>query len=110
MVGSQQLAHREFTDKFPLPFFTENEAATDPAFLLARIRRFWFEVALSAGAGTIAAIKAVAHPDRILFGTDWPYAPETILTDTVAQLAANGSLTSAERRAIASGNAQKLFG
>ncbi len=110
MVGSQQLAHREFTDKFPLPFFTQNPEATDPAFLLARVRRFWFEIALSAGAGTIATIKTVADPDRILFGTDWPYAPETILTDTVAQLAANASLTPAERQAIASGNARKLFG
>ena len=84
--------------------------ASDPAFLLARVRRFWFEIALSAGAGTIATIKTVADPDRILFGTDWPYAPETILTDTVAQLAANASLTPAERQEIASGNAHKLFG
>jgi len=109
MVGSQQLAHREFTDRFPLPFFTQNPQAAEPGFLLARIRRFWFEVALSAGEGTIATIKAVADPTRILFGTDWPYAPETILVDTVAQLNANASLTAAERKAIASDNAQKLF-
>ncbi|MCC6778078.1 MAG: amidohydrolase [Hyphomicrobiales bacterium] len=110
MVGSQQLAHPEFTERFPLPFFTQNAEATDPAFLLARVRRFWFEVALSAGAGTIATLETVADPDRILLGTDWPYAPETILTDTVAQLTANESLTPDKRRAIVSGNARKLFG
>jgi predicted TIM-barrel fold metal-dependent hydrolase len=109
MVGSQQLAHEEYAKKFPLPFFTQNKDATDPAFLLARIKRFWFEVALSAGEGTIAAISSVAHPDRILFGTDWPYAPESILVDTVAQLNSNGTLTDSERRGIASDNAQKLF-
>ncbi len=110
MVGSQQLGRGEYLERFPLPFFTENSEAIEPEFLLARVKRFWFEVALSAGEGTIATLKAVASPDRILFGTDWPYAPETILSDTVAQLEKNASLTQVERRAIEYHNAAGLFG
>jgi predicted TIM-barrel fold metal-dependent hydrolase len=109
MVGSQQLGQGEYLERYPLPFFTENAAATDPDFFLARVKRFWFEVALSAGEGTIATLKAVADPDRLLFGTDWPYAPESILKDTVRQLDNNNALTPSQREAIKYDNAARLF-
>jgi predicted TIM-barrel fold metal-dependent hydrolase len=109
MVGSKQLAETEYRERYPLPFFTQNPEATDPAFFLERLERFWFELALSAGEGTIATLKAVADPNRILFGTDWPYAPETIMNDTLLRLDGNASLTDADRNAIKFGNAEALL-
>jgi 6-methylsalicylate decarboxylase len=109
MVGSKQLAVSEYRERFPLPFFVDNPGATEPAFFLERVKRLFFEVALSAGEGTLATLKAVADPNRILFGTDWPYAPETIMADTLLQLDSNKSLTDADRSAIKYGNARRLF-
>jgi len=39
------------------------------------IRSFYFDTALSGGTPPLAALAQVADPDRILFGTDFPFAP-----------------------------------
>lgn len=39
------------------------------------IRSFYFDTALSAGKSSLSALAQVADPDRILFGTDFPFAP-----------------------------------
>lgn len=108
LVGAHQLATPEFAERYPLPFFARPEA-TDPEFFLSHVRRFWFEIALSAGPATLAALKNFAAPDHILFGTDWPYAPDSILADTLTQMAANPTLDDADRRAIAFDNGQQMF-
>ena len=41
---------------------------------LRDLRGFWFDTALSANGPTLAALLAFAAPERILFGSDWPYA------------------------------------
>lgn len=41
----------------------------------AAIRSFYFDTALSAGTAALASLAQVADPDRILFGTDFPFAP-----------------------------------
>ncbi|WP_051975119.1 amidohydrolase family protein [Cupriavidus necator] len=41
----------------------------------AAIRSFYFDTALSAGTPALASLAQVADPDRILFGTDFPFAP-----------------------------------
>jgi 6-methylsalicylate decarboxylase len=42
---------------------------------LAAIRSFYFDTALSAGQSSLSALAQIADPDRILFGTDFPFAP-----------------------------------
>ncbi|MGT2477451.1 amidohydrolase family protein [Paraburkholderia terrae] len=42
---------------------------------LAAIRSFYFDTALSAGQSSLSALVQIADPDRILFGTDFPFAP-----------------------------------
>jgi 6-methylsalicylate decarboxylase len=44
----------------------------------AAIRQFWFDTALSYGPTTLAALPHATESTRILFGSDWPYAPESI--------------------------------
>ncbi len=42
--------------------------------ILAGLRRYWYDTALSPGPQTMGSLAAVAAPERILFGSDWPYA------------------------------------
>src|SRR5262249_16897668 len=71
--------------------------------------RFFYDVALSATPFALAALQALVGPDRILFGSDVPFAPEAIVAETVRGLATHGRLDQARRRAGARDNALKLF-
>jgi predicted TIM-barrel fold metal-dependent hydrolase len=72
------------------------------------LRRFWYDTALSHGAESLGALRSIAEPSRILFGSDWPWANEKVLAQ-VDRLWARSGATSAERAAIDRGNAQALF-
>ena len=74
--------------------------------ILAGIRSFWFDTALSPGPQTLGCLREVAEPARILFGSDWPFAPEGV---TARSIAALGFLEGAERRTIERDNALALF-
>ena len=75
---------------------------------LARLRKFWFDTALSSSPYALPALLAFADPARITFGSDWPYAPaERSLHFT--RLLEDYPLTEAQRRAIDRGNAEALF-
>jgi predicted TIM-barrel fold metal-dependent hydrolase len=73
----------------------------------AAVRHFWYDTALSAGPGMLAALSAVADPGRIVFGSDFPYSPPRLVSLQAATLAEN---TGPERqRAIGRQNALTLF-
>jgi 6-methylsalicylate decarboxylase len=74
--------------------------------ILAGIRSFWFDTALSPGPQTLGCLREVAEPARILFGSDWPFAPEGVTAKSVAALDA---LDGAQRRSIGRDNALALF-
>ncbi|KWR85536.1 amidohydrolase family protein [Cupriavidus sp. IDO] len=46
---------------------------------LAAVRSFYFDTALSAGTPALASLAQVADPERILFGTDFPFAPTSAI-------------------------------
>lgn len=74
--------------------------------ILAGIRSFWFDTALSPGPQTLGCLREVAEPARILFGSDWPFAPEGVTAKSVAALDA---MDGAQRRSIGRDNALALF-
>jgi len=41
---------------------------------IARLRSFYFDTALSSGPYALPSLLAFAQPDRVTFGSDWPYA------------------------------------
>jgi predicted TIM-barrel fold metal-dependent hydrolase len=49
-------------------------AAAAPAGALAHLRRLYYDTGLSNNAVALASTLLVADPDRIVFGSDWPYA------------------------------------
>lgn len=78
-----------------------------PEQVLAQLRRFWYDTGISAGPSTLGALREVADPARVLFGSDWPYAPEAVTARTIEALAASELLK--DKPAVDRGNALKLF-
>lgn len=75
---------------------------------LARLRKFYFDTALSSSPYALPSLLAFADPTHITFGSDWPFAPkERSLHFT--QLLEAYPLDEAQRHAINRGNAAALF-
>ena len=78
-----------------------------PEWVIAQIRRFWFDTAIAAGPQVFGALDQVADPSRILFGSDWPYCPDAVADHCVADLAS--TLAPDRLAAVERGNALALF-
>lgn len=73
------------------------------------LRQFYFDTALSASAAAMGPLKALVDPSRILFGSDWPYAPEPVTAKSVAALPSLGVFSPGEMQGVERGHALKLF-
>ncbi|WP_248506300.1 amidohydrolase family protein [Streptomyces sp. D2-8] len=62
-----------------------NDTARSPLDVLDDFRSFYFDTALSSSPAALPTLLAFARPGRILFGSDWPFAPTP-----AAQYFANG--------------------
>ena len=72
------------------------------------VRRFYFDVALSSGAATLAALMAFARSGHVLFGTDWPYATPAVMEHFLAEFSRYPFLAD-QRDAVARTAAEGLF-
>ena len=79
------------------------------ASILEEIGRFWYDTAQAAGAPVIAALKEVTAPQKILFGSDWPYCPEPVVAETSAAIAGSKLLDADAIDGIERRNALALF-
>jgi 6-methylsalicylate decarboxylase len=79
------------------------------ADIMTDFGRFWYDNALACGPETFGALSRVAAPDRIVFGSDWPFCNDLVLTEEVAAFTAPGFLAAEQVDAIARGNALRLF-
>lgn len=77
-----------------------------PAGPRAYLRRFHYDTALSGGPEPLAALQALIGPDRILFGSDWPYVPDEAIGATAK--AALALVPETARAAVMGGNARRL--
>lgn len=95
-----------------LPYAAERIAAScdrdgDMAAGLARLRRFHYDTALC-GASTLPSLLAFADPNRITFGSDWPFAPAEATVPLAAALDAF-PIEAERRQQLARRNAETLF-
>lgn len=74
-----------------------------------RLRRFWYDIALSPTAETMACLAEVAAPERIVFGTDWPFANAGVVTEAVNTYLSQITMPPTRRYAIDRGNSVLLF-
>jgi 6-methylsalicylate decarboxylase len=106
---ARHFSNPPFTEHFPMPLLQHNAGEVTSEFVMTRLRRFWYDTALSPDAETFGCLRAFADPERILFGTDWPYAPDTLVKDSIDSLCAPNFLGNDERTRIERNNALKLF-
>jgi predicted TIM-barrel fold metal-dependent hydrolase len=74
-----------------------------------KLKGFWYDIALAAGKSCLLSVKEIAAPERILFGTDWPYTSETTVQWTVRDSMASGLFTPREQADVNTNNALALF-
>ncbi len=77
--------------------------------ILAGLRRFWYDTALCATRHALPSLLEVATSERVLFGSDWPYAPAKITDLSIAGLRDAPTVSDALRAGIERENALKLF-
>jgi predicted TIM-barrel fold metal-dependent hydrolase len=77
--------------------------------IFAGCRTFWYDNALAAGPQTMAALSQIAAKERILFGSDWPFCNERVVTEEVNDFNARDFLSPPQRELIAWKNALALF-
>jgi predicted TIM-barrel fold metal-dependent hydrolase len=108
-IASRQMTESPWDKQYPSPFMTRFGSKLTQDDVLAQFKLFYYETALSAGPQTFGSLKAVAAPERILFGSDWPYCPEIMTSDMVKALTTRNGLDDQELHAIGRGNALRLF-
>jgi predicted TIM-barrel fold metal-dependent hydrolase len=74
----------------------------------ARLRNFWYDNALAPTPETLACVKEVALPERVVFGSDFPFANARVIAEAVRTYEAV-PLADARRQAIDRDNALALF-
>jgi predicted TIM-barrel fold metal-dependent hydrolase len=80
-----------------------------PQGVLNYLKRFWFDTALSPSPFAMAALNELVGPSKILFGSDFPFAPEPVTGLQTKQLAELKVFTAQEQAAINRDNALALF-
>ncbi len=81
----------------------------DASAMMDAFRRFYFDTALSSSPFAIPSLKAFADPSRILFGSDFPYAPGGPAEQFTPLLDASTALSAKEQADINHDNAVALF-
>jgi predicted TIM-barrel fold metal-dependent hydrolase len=77
--------------------------------VFAGCRKFWYDNALASGPQTYAVLSQIAARERILFGSDWPFANERVVDEEVADFTNRDFLAPHIRDLICYENALQLF-
>lgn len=80
-----------------------------PNGVIPELQKLYYDTALSANGRTFAALLALVAPSQVLFGSDYPFAPEATMTQTVDGLSKLG-LAAGTLRQIERDNALGLLG
>lgn len=79
------------------------------AEILEGLKQYWYDIALSPGRQTMGSLRTVAAPERIVWGSDWPFANRRIVAAAIDDYTEESLLTAGERAAIDRTNALALF-
>ncbi|MGW5126776.1 amidohydrolase family protein [Streptomyces sp. NPDC004069] len=77
--------------------------------VLRDLKRFYFDTALSASPSALPALLAFAEPGHVLYGSDWPFAPQEAGTYYNHFLETYPDFTPGQVEAINRKNAEVLF-
>jgi len=82
--------------------------ASVPNGVMFELKRLFFDTALSANRFAFSALLKLVAPEQVLFGSDYPFAPESTMIATIKGLSELG-LTADVLQAIERTNAQRLL-
>lgn len=77
--------------------------------IVAGLRSFWYDNAIASGPQTMGALSQIAAPERILFGSDWPFCDNKVVAEEIGRLTAPNFLAPDTVAMIAQKNALSLF-
>jgi predicted TIM-barrel fold metal-dependent hydrolase len=77
--------------------------------IFAGLKTFWYDNALASGTAPMGALSHIAAKERIVFGSDWPFCNERVVTEEVADFTAPDFLPPQSIAMIARDNALRLF-
>ena len=80
-----------------------------PATVARQLATLWYDTALSATPAQLFGLRQLVGPERILFGSDWPFSPEPVVVENLSALRASGLLEKNELSAVLGGNAARLL-
>ncbi|MFF9015009.1 amidohydrolase family protein [Streptomyces sp. NPDC014870] len=80
-----------------------------PKDVVGALRGLYYDIAMSANRFALPALTELAAPDRILFGSDFPFMPAAHTTENVEGFGAYAGWNAERRTAIGRENALKLF-
>jgi 6-methylsalicylate decarboxylase len=73
------------------------------------LQRLYYDTGLSANPYVLRSLRELVDPSQVLFGTDYPFAPEILSAETVKGLLAYDGFSAEELKKIEYGNALALF-
>ncbi|MEV6424429.1 amidohydrolase family protein [Streptomyces sp. NPDC051662] len=85
------------------------DADIDPAHVAEVLRGLYYETALAGSRNSLLPTLEVTTADHILFGTDWPAAPESTVVRNIENLTGFDGFTEEQRHGVERGNALRLF-
>lgn len=86
-----------------------HDAHIDPAHVTDVLSDLYYETALAGARHSLLPTLEVTNSEHILFGTDWPAAPESTALHNTTNLMNSGVFSEDELRGVQSGNAKRLF-
>jgi predicted TIM-barrel fold metal-dependent hydrolase len=87
----------------------ERAAGHDPVDVRSILRRLYYDVAGGTPDGILPALLRLADPDRLLYGSDYPFTPPSRVRELAALLQTTALLSEQERPAVLAGNASALL-
>jgi predicted TIM-barrel fold metal-dependent hydrolase len=86
-----------------------DDADIDPTHVAEVLRGLYYDTALAGSRNSLLPTLEVTTADHILFGTDWPAAPEPTVIRNIANLTSFDGFTDAELHGVERDNAIRLF-
>jgi predicted TIM-barrel fold metal-dependent hydrolase len=85
------------------------DADIDPTHVAEVLRGLYYETALAGSRNSLLPTLEVTTADHVLFGTDWPAAPESTVVRNIANLTSFDGFTAEDLRRVERDNALRLF-
>jgi len=76
---------------------------------IAALQRLFYDTASASGDNLLASLLTLVDSSRILFGSDYPFAPEPAVEQTIKELNSSRLLSDDDRRAMERDNAKRLL-